>query len=111
MGKRNPAVSAEEITTNISKTVKELRLARRYSLQELADRTGITKTHVWTIEQGKAANPSISTCVSLAGALGVSFEHLAGLTIKMPPLHPEALRIALEVDALLRKAAKKDLRP
>ena len=52
--------------------------------------------------QGKSANPTIATTVGIARALGVSLDYLAGLSAAQPDLHPEALRIACEVDALLR---------
>lgn len=41
----------------------------------------------------------------IARALGVSLDYLAGLSAAQPDLHPEALRIACEVDALLRGRA------
>ena len=85
--------------------MRELRDARGLSLQDVADRAGIAKSHVWQIEQGKSANPTIATTVGIARALGVSLDYLAGLSAVQPDLHPEALRIACEVDALLRGRA------
>lgn len=84
--------------------MRELRAARGLSLQAVADRAGITKSHVWDLEQGGARNPTIGTAVGIATALGVSLDYLTGLTSAEPCLHPEALRIACEVDALLRRA-------
>jgi hypothetical protein len=42
----------------------------------------------------------------LARAYGVSLEHIVGISTGEPPLHPDALRIAADVDRLLRKAAR-----
>lgn len=95
-------MSAEAIVTAIAARMRELRDARGLSLQDVADRAGIAKSHVWQIEQGKSANPTIATTVGIARALGVSLDYLAGLSSAQPDLHPEALRIACEVDALLR---------
>ncbi len=95
-------MSAEAIVTAIATRMRELRDARGLSLQDVADRAGIAKSHVWQIEQGKSANPTIATTVGIARALGVSLDYLAGLSAAQPDLHPEALRIACEVDALLR---------
>lgn len=47
------------------------------SLQEVADRAGITKSHMWEIEQGNSINPTIRTVYGLAKALGVPFVSMA----------------------------------
>jgi hypothetical protein len=39
----------------------------------------------------------------LARAFGVSLDYMTGLSDNAPTLHPEALRIACEIDTLLRK--------
>ena len=88
----------------IGERVKALRDQRGLTLQEVADRCGITKSWIWEIEQGRQRNPSVNSAVALSRALGVSLDFLTGLSTTMPDLHPEALRIAIEVDALLRAA-------
>lgn len=95
-------MSAEAIVASIASRMREIREARGLSLQDVATRAGIAKSHVWEIEQGRSANPTIATTVGIARALGVSLDHLTGLSSARPDLHPEALRIACEVDALLR---------
>lgn len=47
------------------------------SLQTVADRAGITKSHMWELEQGRAVNPTIRTVYGLAKALGIPFVSLA----------------------------------
>jgi transcriptional regulator with XRE-family HTH domain len=98
-------MEAETIVATIAARMKSLREARGLGLQEVADRAGLAKSHVWELEQGRARNPTIATAVGIARALGTSLDHLAGLTTAEPALHPEAMRIACEVDALLRRAA------
>jgi transcriptional regulator with XRE-family HTH domain len=90
------------IGETISVRIKALRSQRQLSLQELADRAGCTKTHIWELEQGRSRNPTIEMAVSVANALGVSLEYLTGLSSTQPNLHPEAMRIACEVDALIK---------
>lgn len=97
-------MSAEAIVATIAARMREIRAARGLSLQGVADRAGLAKSHVWEIEQGRSANPTIATTVGIASALGVSLDHLTGLSAARPDLHPDALRIACEVDALLRAA-------
>jgi transcriptional regulator with XRE-family HTH domain len=93
---------AESVVSAIAARMRALREERGLSLQEVASRAGIAKSHVWEIEQGRSRNPTIATTVGIARALGVSLDYLAGLTTARPDLHPEAMRIACEIDALLR---------
>lgn len=86
----------------ISVRLKELREGKGLSLQDVADLSGASKAHIWDIERGKSQNPTINTAVAIATALGVSLDYLTGLSSVQPALHPEALRIATEINALLR---------
>jgi len=47
------------------------------SLQAVADRAGITKSHMWELENGRAVNPTIATVNGLAKALGIPFVELS----------------------------------
>lgn len=91
-----------EIGRTIGARLKALRKQRQLSLQDVADRADLSKSHIWEIENGRAVNPTISSAVQIANALGVSLDYLTGLSSTQPDLHPEALRIACEIDALLR---------
>lgn len=93
------------VAATISQQTKALREARGLTQQELADRVGTSKSYVCEIEKGHVSRPTIDTAVSLARALGVSFDVLTGIGTAQPALHPEAMRIACEVDALLRGAS------
>lgn len=65
---------------NILTLGEELKTARanaRMSLQEVADRSGFTKSHVWEVEQGRSRNPTIGMVSGLSKALGVPFLRLA----------------------------------
>lgn len=86
----------------IGERAKDLRKLRGLSLQQVSDRAGMTKSWLWEIEQGRQTNPTINSALALSRALGVSLDYLTGLSTTAPDLHPEALRIAVEVDALLR---------
>jgi transcriptional regulator with XRE-family HTH domain len=69
----------EPVTLNgsMGERISQARSALRLSLDEVAQRAGITKSHVWEMEQGRSVNPTIQTVSQLANALGVSFEDLA----------------------------------
>ena len=94
----------EVFVSEIAKRCAELRQSRGLSLQEAGDRAGFTKSHMWEFEQGRSRNPTLKYLLGLSRAYGVSLDYLIGGSSKAPPLDPEALRIACEVDALLRRA-------
>ncbi len=56
--------------------LKELRLKRGLSLQDLADLIGASKAHVWDLETGRSKNPTIDLLGKLAKALGTSISDL-----------------------------------
>ncbi len=103
MSKRQLDVD-DKLIAQIAARCVALREKRGLSLQEAGDRAGYTKSHMWAFEQGRAVNPTIRMLLGLARAYGVSLEHVVGISTGEPQLHPDAIRIAADVDRLLRKA-------
>jgi transcriptional regulator with XRE-family HTH domain len=58
--------------------LKQIRTARRKSLQDVADEVGASKAHIWDLETGRAKNPSIDLLTRLSRCLGVSVAELIG---------------------------------
>jgi transcriptional regulator with XRE-family HTH domain len=58
--------------------IMELRLRRRESLQQVADAVGVSKAHIWELEKGRTANPSMALVTRLADHFGVSIRTLVG---------------------------------
>lgn len=58
--------------------LRTFRMRKKLSLQELADKIGASKAHVWDLEQGKTRNPSLGLLTELSRALGVSIKDLVG---------------------------------
>jgi len=58
--------------------LKQLRLEKGQSLQDVADAVQASKAHIWEIENGKSRNPSIELLSRLAGHFGVSVSALIG---------------------------------
>ena len=87
-------------------SIKLLREMRGMSLQQVADGSGLTKAHVWQMEQGRSVNPTVNAIWGLAGALCVSPGQLLGLSEKTLPISNVALRIAGIVDRELRAHPK-----
>ncbi|GAA3393651.1 helix-turn-helix domain-containing protein [Cryptosporangium minutisporangium] len=63
------------IAALVGERVRNLRTARRWSLDELAGRSGVSKGMVVQIEAGRT-NPSIGTLVRIADAFGVTVARL-----------------------------------
>ena len=94
-----------DIANTIARNAKGLRKAHGLTLQQVADRGDLAKSYVWEIESGKNTNPSISVLTKLCNALGCSLDAIVGREVYMKPsLRPEAMKIAVEVDTLLRAA-------
>jgi transcriptional regulator with XRE-family HTH domain len=58
--------------------MKELRMKKRMSLQDVADCVGASKAHIWDLETARSKNPSIDLLTNLAKCLGVSVAELIG---------------------------------
>ena len=64
-----------EIQRRFGKRVRELRLARGLSQEELAFRVGIHRTYLGGVERGER-NPSLKNIAAIAEALGVTLSEL-----------------------------------
>lgn len=95
--------TAIALVNEIAKQVSTRRQANGWTLDHLAERAGMSKSYIWALEKGDAANPTIDTALRLSRALACSMDELCGIRGSDLNLHPEARRIALEIDALLRK--------
>lgn len=81
------------LPTGVLTLGEEVRAARertRMSLQEVADASGFTKSHVWEIEKGRARNPTIGMVAGLSKALGVPFHRLAQAALNTSEALPPA---------------------
>ena len=71
----------------IGERVRQHRAARGWTLDELAERSGVSRRMVITIEHGEG-NPSIATLLRISDALGV------GLPVLVDVEHPRASTVA-----------------
>lgn len=58
--------------------LRELRLKKGKSLQQVADNVGASKAHIWDLETGKSKNPSIDLLKKLSRCFDVSVADLIG---------------------------------
>lgn len=56
----------------LAQFIRSRRVELGLSLQQLADRCGYSKGHMWDLERGSTTNPTISTLNALAAGLQVS---------------------------------------
>lgn len=60
----------------IGKRIRELRIEKRLSITELAERAGVAKSYISNIERGIMSNPSIQFLEKVSDTLGVSMDDL-----------------------------------
>lgn len=65
------ADTPEGDNSTLGEVIQQNREAWGLSLQDLGDRCGLSKAHVWELEQGRTLNPRVGTLSALAGALHI----------------------------------------
>lgn len=64
--------------SQFGKRLAALRRARRWAIQDLADRSGVPYITIYRVERGIHQEPRVGVAAQLARALGVSLDVLAG---------------------------------
>jgi transcriptional regulator with XRE-family HTH domain len=77
--------------------IVELRKAKGQSQQDVADAVGVSKAHIWQLENGHALNPALSLVEKLALHFEVSVGDLIGEKIGGKRSDPELAGIFREV--------------
>lgn len=78
----------------------ELRVANRLSLQQVADKVGISKAHVWNLEKGQADNPSMELVLKLADLFRVRIADLVGENPEAADEDPEVIAMFRDLKRL-----------
>ena len=63
----------------LGERIFSLRQKTGESLQDVADKVGVSKAHVWELEKGRSKNPSFELVRKLASHFGVSLDVLTGI--------------------------------
>ena len=58
--------------------IRDLRIRKGQSLQEVAGAVGVSKTHIWEMEKGRSKNPSVDLLAKLADHFKVTITSLVG---------------------------------
>jgi transcriptional regulator with XRE-family HTH domain len=77
---------------NLGREVRRRRRALGLTLEQLAERSGLTPNYIGTVEHGQR-DPSLSTVMALAKGLEVSASELLGGVADMSPAAMEAARL------------------
>lgn len=96
------ALPLDEAIRTLGTRLRARRQSMGLTLDQLAERSGMSKSYLCEIEGGKNKNPTIRTALLLCRALGWTLSECIGLYEHASLLHPEAMRIAGEIDMLLR---------
>jgi transcriptional regulator with XRE-family HTH domain len=59
-----------------AKRIRELRLEKGFTIEELAICAECSKSYIWEIENRELTKPSAEKLISIAGQLGVTVEYL-----------------------------------
>jgi len=63
---------------SLGSKLKELRLKKGKSLQDVADSVSASKPHIWELERGTTKNPSLDLLKNLAKYFSVTLDYLTG---------------------------------
>lgn len=85
---------------SLATRLHDLRVANRLSLQQVADRVGISKAHVWNLEKGQADNPSMELVVKLADLFRVRVADLVGENPDAADEDPEVIALFRDLKGL-----------
>lgn len=82
----------------IGKKIKEIRLEKKMSISELAEKAGVAKSYLSSIERNIQTNPSIQFIEKISQVLGVSLNELLqeNSSNKVEELDAEWLQIVQE---------------
>jgi transcriptional regulator with XRE-family HTH domain len=91
---------SSEVPMSLASKIKELRLKKNKSLQQVADDVGASKAHIWDLETGKSRNPSIDLLTKLAKCFGVSVADLIGENPAGKDVDPQVVAMYRELKDL-----------
>lgn len=72
---------SKSVMDHMPSYIKSRRESMGLSMGELARRTGCSKAHIWALEHGDSANPTIGLLESMCEALECGLPELLGITI------------------------------
>lgn len=81
-------MAASPISIAFGKAIKQERILKAMTQEELADRCGLDRTYISRIERG-LKNPTLSVVWDIASNLNMSLITLIAATVQKLPVHQE----------------------
>jgi len=95
----------DAILVHIGPFIAKRRAELRLSLDDVAERSGCTKSHVWEMEQGRSRNPTIKMALALCDALQCSLNTLLGVDVSQPRVTDDEMELIATVRRINNRAA------
>lgn len=92
---RAPSAPTPNDAKAIGKRIRHMRAQEEMSLTELAERAGVSKSYLSTVEKGTGSRPGAAVLHNIAVALGVTLADVLGRNVQPNPSSqgvPESLR-------------------
>ncbi|MHC0037565.1 helix-turn-helix domain-containing protein [Pseudoneobacillus sp. C159] len=80
----------------IGERIKQLRVEKKMSLSELAEKAGVAKSYLSAIERNLQSNPSIQFLEKVSSVLEVSVDYLINDSIEREDLDSDWLKLVQE---------------
>jgi len=87
----------------LGERIKTFRVRNNLSLQDLAERVGASKAHIWELETGRSRNPTIELVTKLAQCFGVGIADLVGENPEAEGERPELVAMFRDLKGLSEK--------
>lgn len=66
----------------LGELIKRRRASLGFSLEQVSEMAGCTKSHIWELEQDRSANPTVAMAWGISVALGVPFVEVAAAALR-----------------------------
>jgi transcriptional regulator with XRE-family HTH domain len=90
---RRPIAVEQPLNYNLGKKLREMRLNKKWTLNELSKRSGLSISHISSLERGTRTKPSMVVVRKLANALEVPVYHLHDESMDDQDLYTDADQI------------------
>ena len=85
--------------------IATLRATHKMTLDQVAAASGMTKSHVWELENGRSRNPTVRAVWGIASALGVTPAYMLGIATDTNSIDPLAHKLSQIIRAESAKRA------
>lgn len=88
--------------------IKAARMAKKYTLEKLSERIGISRNFLWEIEAGRKA-PAIQTLYNISKELNLSIDYMFGLSENKKLLDNADINTDTSISRLLTDLSEKEI--